>query len=527
LPFLKIKHGAYKNTDEGVLPGEVGAVLIDGFEDELENTVKRPGLAEWYDTATGAIVNGLFYVYPEDKFLAISGSGIYKIAQDGASSTEISGAVNPHATNNITFAQDSKYVWMADKSQRLYYYDMGTSTVTLVTDTDSPALPSHVAYLNGYILANDTTSDVTVTTPPNVKFYYCINPTTAPNVWESASFATAEAEPDKIKALHVYEGELYLFGDRTLEIWHNDGVTPFSRLFSVGIGIGPAYSVVMHDNAVFWMDDKRRIIRMDGKTPRVISVPINKELLSYVYTDDCRAFVVSGGGQEFIVFTFPSKDITWAFNILTEKWSQWGFWNTTTETYNRYRIQSTAIVGTSIASGSSRLFYLPTLGAHLSDGKIYKIDDTAYSDYGNTIRTIRRSGSFNRGTFRKKRVNSLSANAVAKSSVTTSGAYPWTSIKGPWGAGWTDPYTNWADFPTGTVSDQDSAEKFQIRWRNDGKSDWGPWYDMPLNGKDGGFNITTLRRMGMYRTRQYEIKHDDQTSFFLSNLEEDVTVLSR
>ncbi len=65
---------------------------------------------------------------------------------------------------------------------------------------------------------------------------------------------------------------------------------------------------------------------------------------------------------------------------------------------------------------------------------------------------------------------------------------------------------------------------FQFRWKDNGK-DWSTWRTKSL-GKLGEDQITVeFSRLGMYKTRQYEIVHSGNSDFILVDAEEDVDLM--
>lgn len=51
-----------------------------------------------------------------------------------------------------------------------------------------------------------------------------------PNSWNPLSFATAEFSGDSIVALQAIKDHLWIFGQRSIEVWADDGTTPFRKI---------------------------------------------------------------------------------------------------------------------------------------------------------------------------------------------------------------------------------------------------------------------------------------------------------
>lgn len=512
-PFLKIKGGVYKNIDAGILPGQMSSVFIDGYENENEDTVKRPGLTTLKDLGTSALVNGVYYWYIDDIYVAGSNGNLYSITSNGTSQVTLSGGVTVNADNTLRFAHDGTNLWIADGASKLTYFASGSGPGTLlrVADADAPTAPTHVCFLDQYILANDKGSN---------QVHWCVDPATLPNTWQTLDWVNPESEPDPVLSVHVFESEIYMFGNKSLEIWRNDGETPFSRILTLEIGSGAVDGVVYHGGLILWMDQNRRIMTMTtGRKLEMISMPIYKELSSYTTVYDMKAFPISIGGQDFVVFTFPTENRTWTYNLISETWSRWGKWDEGSQGWSRYKIHCSDIANITVTDANiTRVDYIPTIGGDRDNGKLYKIDEESFQDDSLDIRMVRRSGNLTSGTLKKKKIRNLGMQIKMPSVSTTYNTYPWTKATGNWD---TPHAGNWEDLSTDVVTVDSGLKKFSVRWRDNDADVWKPERHITIDGRNNRNNTVTLRKMGMYITRQYEIIHKDNSGFIMSNIEED------
>ena len=195
-------------------------LLMDGYLDERGYTNRRPGLSSFLDLGLGAnnAVSGLFWWSQKGYAIAVSAGNIYKVEFTAgvASKTDLTGDALTSG-QPVTFATDGTYVFIAADGRVVY--TNGTASTAYLADADAPTTVSHVAYLDGYILANKVNS--------NTCYFSQVNDSLD---WPALSFFSAAGDPDYVDALEVLNREILLLGPETMEVWENDGETPFSRV---------------------------------------------------------------------------------------------------------------------------------------------------------------------------------------------------------------------------------------------------------------------------------------------------------
>lgn len=470
---IPVNGPAYRNTDPTSLPPSVSAMLMDAYVNEFGHTERRPGLSPYVDVGTGVGVDGLYWWDEAQRVIAVSNGRIFSI-QDGAppTATDVTGDALAIGAP-VSFASfSSGTLLMANRGRMMTYTPGGTTTY--IADADAPTDVTHVAYLDLYLLAlrNGTAQ---------FAFSVVNNPTS----WQSVDVATAEGHPDPLVALHVAQRELYLWGRSTLEIWYNDGATPFSRLPGVYIekGCSAPFSIVplitRVSNTWFWIDQDRRFVRLVNRTPEAISVPFDRQLHGMTSVQDARAFLMQAGTEPLYVITFPTDQRTLVYNLLRNDWSEWGYWDTTSAVYRQYRGQVACY---------ARNWNRHLIGDHRT-GLIYTSSRLVYQDNGNPIRTFRRTAVFDHGTSERKR--SSSAIYYVK---------------------------------RGVSSDTTEPQVF-LRKNKDGKG-WGneQWHSLGAIGDD--CHLIRTRGNGVYRTLQLEIGCAENCDFILTGGKEVIEVLT-
>jgi len=296
--------------------------------------------------------------------------------------------------------------------------------------------------------------------------------------WGSAvnPFRVAQ-KPDKLLGIYTGWNEIYLWGSMACEVWQEDGVTPVSPLVGslMEIGIDSPYSVQVIDNTFIVLctvGNKRAVVKIQGRSPQIISEPIANILQSYQNVGDVIASSVFVGGVNIYLLNFPSEDVTWAYDIKTDVWSKWSSWDLELGTHKMY----------------DGLFncYAKAWNKHISqgvDGSLYELSRDAYDDAGDIIRSSVRTGWLDHGTWDRKRSNQL----IIK-------------LKG---------YN-----PT--------AATILLRWRDDGYPIWSKPIELSIQSNSQNDSFAKLNRMGMYRSRQYEFIMTDAADMALIGMEEDV-----
>jgi hypothetical protein len=350
---------------------------------------------------------------------------------------------------------------------------------------------------------------------------------------ESEDFYTAETFADELIALHTKWDEIYNFGTQGVDIYYNDQVSPFRKLGGTNIvdGLGAAYSVQFFDKFAVYFSQDKQFQALEGRRPFKISTPWDKELQKLNVTSNIISHQVYIAGRTFYIASFPAEDLTLVYDTDLKQWYQWAFWNTEAARYERFRMNAYTFV--------------PPWNKHLvgdyKTSEIYTMSEENYSDFGNPIRYLRRTGHISHDTLAKKSSSMLTImtrrgtppidtetseiftdNALFSEALTDSTTV--NDFQGPWEAGADEVNANLLTDQASFTSTPDKGE-IMLRWRNQG----GPWKkERWINiGKIGEFeHIALVPRMGRYRTRQYEIIHSGNGPFELINpIEEEMEVV--
>ncbi len=519
---VPIKTPIYQNIDEMALT-VFSPALIDGYMDEAGNTHRRPGLPLLVDLGTGAKVDGLCWWKKNSMMIAVSGGKVFKITASDGTNTEITGGTSMVSGTRPSFTEDATYVFMANGAAIQHYNNAGTATV--MADADCPTAVTQLGWHDQYLLCNNVGT--------GQMHYSDLNNSLS---WSALSYINAESMPDDILSINVAWREILLLGESSAEIWWNNGTTPFARLEGAYTerGCGAARSISYFDNTWHWLDHTRRFVRIDGRVPQVISTPFDKTIQDLSSISDCLTDLLEVDGRTFWIVSFPTAGKTYVYDYALKLWYEWCYWNSVTAAYQRW-------LGNCVC-------YAPAWNKHLvgsrSDGKIYTASTTNYTDNGNTIRTLRRTAHVDHDTKARKRSNALYLTAKrgtgisTASEVTGTDANIYTCTISHTSAASNRPITG-ADYAsywvaggsTGGVWASGTAYTGQtpnivVRWNDDGKSSWSNEHQVNL-GRVGDYKIVdaSLKRLGIYRSRQWEFILSDPVPLVFSDAEEDMELL--
>lgn len=324
---IRFKPGAYQNTEDIGIDGKVIADVMDMYCDEFGNIIKRPGLKTFSSSLPRDIVQGMFFWEQVNLLITIVGGKAYAVNSTGAGTRR--GEYSLHNVKNpAIFASDGVKLLVATgfssgKSGSIGYFQDSGSNMTLLP-SGSPVNVSHVAFIDGYFLANNSLSN---------KVYYAVADKTKTTLtWDtSLQVMSSEYDPDFVVALHVFWNEVYIFGTKTVEVWYSSGDDdfPFMRLQGglIELGTSAPYTIVKAGGAVYWLDNYRRFVKLTGRQPKSVSNPYQRIFDSFPIVNDATAFAISCAGRNFIVLNFVSANQSFVYDTDLDVWYRWGSWD--------------------------------------------------------------------------------------------------------------------------------------------------------------------------------------------------------
>lgn len=361
IPFV----GAAYKTD---FPGWNGQECVNLFPElggDGSKTVARltsvPGMKEWLTlNATGGEVRGLKEA-SNGMLYAVCGASLYSVTTAGVV-TEIGGL---EATSGPVDLIDNGLELAVIDAPNGYVLNYETGVFGKITDPDFPGA-AKAAYMDGYVVFIE---------PGSSKFW--ITGLYAASEVDGLDVASAEVSPDNLVSVLVDHRELWLFGQRTTEVWFNSGADdfPFERV-SGGVletGCQARHSVGKLDNSVFWLTDHGTVVRASGYSPmRVSTHAIEYQISTYSQAEReaAQALTYYQGGHAFYALTFPRA--TWVYDAATGLWHERESWG-----LNRWR-----------ANCHAQFAGMEIVG-DVQDGKLYSLDLDTFTEAGNILKATR------------------------------------------------------------------------------------------------------------------------------------------
>lgn len=463
---------SYETVDD-VQVDQYNATAIDVMPVQVEDKtqlVKRPGLVEFVDLGTNSPVDGLYWYDRGRVVLAVSDGRVFKITDQLGTNVELVGSTSLQSNAPVSFAGTTALSVAMANGGRIVHTDL--FSLTTMADPDAPTAVTHLAVLDQYVLANSGGSGT-------VQFSDLNTPTS----WSALSFFSAESKPDEVVAIGEGFREIIALGRETVEFWINDGQTPFSRIQGSAqpFGTEAPYSLALTGSTWMWLDHNRRFATMQGRQVVNVSSPYDRVIQRYQSVDNAIGYALSVDGASLYVLTFPTAGETLVYNYMTGQWNKWGYWVSAGSVYERYR-------GNAYCYARPWNYHL--VGDH-SNGKIYRASRVAFTDAGNTIRSLLRTGHMSHG------ISSDKISDIVR-----------------------------LHCKRGVANADVSNPQLMMRRRVNNRPQWGAERWRSLGQVGHHIPYLDWRRNGVYKTCQYEFVHTDPSDLVIMGAQEYLELLS-
>lgn len=331
------------------------------------------------------------------------------------------------------------------------YIRYGSGETEELTDADAPTQVSWVAAANKYLLALEDNSE-------RMWYSQVEEPWSFDSEWVSSEFL-----PDNVSCLQVVDGDVWVGGPRSLQVFHAGTTVAWSpsSYGAITTGILAPRSFIVAGGGFLFVDDTRRLVTLSGRTATSVNATLDSYLASLSEIADAQASYVVLDGIQLYILRLPTEKQTIAVNMDLGSWSVWGDWHVS-PTY----VQNWDIV---VAGVGDEVHYL---------SKLYGDDN----------------GTAINGLIRTPRITASNRGRVARMDIKL---------------------VQTEDAGVGTAS-------IGVRFRDDGK-DWSNTRTVTLDSNKTD-HICTLRRLGSFKHyRQYEFDVSNIWPFALDRVEHDPT----
>jgi len=194
--------------------------------------------------------------------------------------------------------------------------------------------------------------------------------------FDPLSIATKSSSADAIAAVAAIHGVLWLIGQMTSEIWAPSGAADFyfQRIPGAVVNHG---CLAQQDISLFWLSQDAQgegiVVRaQDTSILRISTNGIEQEIQTYGNISDAIGICHQVEGHSFYVLTFPSADVTWAYDLSTGQW------------HRRSSIDGNGVLHRWRANCFAFAYGMNLVGDY-QNGKLYSLDSTFFTDNGTAI----------------------------------------------------------------------------------------------------------------------------------------------
>lgn len=413
-----------------------------------------PGLSLFTTAGTGEIRGAISST--ANRGFVVSGNTFYEISTTGTPTSR--GTLNT-TSGRISISENNTQIMIVDGADG-WIFTKATNVFAQITDVDFPTT-SFVTFQDGYFIVAEDGAD---------NFY--ISALDDGTSWSSLDQTSVESSPDSLEGVYSDNGNLWCFGNRSVEVYQNTGnaTFPFERIPGAIIQTGCAniFTVQRFDNTIIWLgvdEQGRGVVWMaDGyNAKRVSTQAIEKQINTSRDFTDAYAWVYHEQGHIFYVLQIPSLETTLVYDGATREWHERSYYDSTTG-------------GRLLHRGSCQFFFnQKTLVGDREDGKIYEMSLVYQDDAG--VAQVR------------ERISPTYINEKRE--------YTYSSFE--------------LDFEVGqgTQTGQGSDPQIMLQHSNDGGYTWSSevWRSL---GKAGEYNKRVIwRRLGRSRSKVIYVRISD------------------
>jgi hypothetical protein len=349
--------------------------LINWYVEQLESPNAKSKLAlypapgfELRATAPTAPGRGIFA--ENDRCFTVLGGRLYEVSSTFSYTDR---GVVPLDANPVTMTTNGQGggELMVTSGNFVNILDLTTSTLTQVSGVN--ALMGGM--VDGYFLVLDTAAS-------KLRISNLLDGLT----WDPTQFAQRNTASDPWRALLVSNQRVYLFGERTSEVWYDAGNFPFPFAPIQGgvipYGIMAPFSAKEYQGNPVWLtqnkDGDRMVVRATGYSTaeRISTHALEFALRTYERVNDADAVVYQEDGHAFYAINFPTANATWVFDD-EGSWHRRGAWDPVRLQFNAWRPRGHAFAfGTHLVVDrlSGGLFAMSNAyGAEMNKGPLRRV----------------------------------------------------------------------------------------------------------------------------------------------------------
>lgn len=303
----------------------------------------------------------------------LNGNTLYEVKSNG--DTTAVGSISLGGEDFVSFSENETHLAICNGSL-LYALEYSTNSFSEIT---VPFSISFISNCDNFFVGLEKESG---------RFY--VSAFDDITSWDALDFATAEGSPDALVAASSALGQLWLFGKKTIEVYHNTGspVFPFARVSggSIMVGTESPFSIVPMDNSLFFVGKSEHggysVYRVSGFSPKKLSNEyVDRSIESVSDKTKLVAWAYQEEGRLYYALTGSDLQTTLVYDVGSQIWHERTF-------FDEFSGHTQHIANVCVNAFGKNL-----VGSRL-DGKIYEMSLDYISDNGNKIIRERITESF-------------------------------------------------------------------------------------------------------------------------------------
>lgn len=281
---------------------------VEGNNDEIGAFYGTPGLTAKY-TGSGE-VRGIHAA--GGSLFAVIGSTVWRL--DSAYGATNVGTL-PNSTGRVSMVHNETQLAIAHANG----WHWVTFTGAAIASVSGAPTSAILTYQDQYVLYTDTAG------------LFGISALADLSTLDPLDVADAERDPDDLVAVAAHNGEAWLLGQETTEIWANTGAAlfPWERVSGGFIeqGCCAKFSPALADGSLFMLGRDKAgqgvVYRSDGYSfVRISTHAIEHAINGYSTLADAMGWAYQEEGHVFYCLTFPTGDATWVYDTTIKGWHQ-------------------------------------------------------------------------------------------------------------------------------------------------------------------------------------------------------------
>lgn len=317
-----------------------------------------------------AAANGMMYV--------VSGTKLYQVDVNWAVTTL--GTIGS-STGPVSIIDSPTQILVVDGTGA-WCYNFAAVPPTFVqvipNAQTNAAAPNVAIYQDGFGIVNSARSNEIYQSNYNDLSLFASLP------GPTANNAFVQNNPQNVLTMYDFKDEAWIFKQKAIEVWINQGNPGFSfgqlQGVSIPVGVDAPASIARVGSSLFWLgaDDQGKgvVYQSIGYDAKPVSpFALSALFRSYNVTNDAIGSAYQFDAHFFYVLTFPSQNTSWGYDVTSGKWHQRAFF--------------TGGQFTRELANSYCFFNGQNLVGDYRNGNIYALSESLYTDNGSPRKWLR------------------------------------------------------------------------------------------------------------------------------------------